>query len=269
MNTTSDTRTSSQQGFTLIEFSVVLITISLLIGAIFMAQTLIRQSQLRSVANEFDTTRKAINEFRDKYMGLPGDITTAEAIWGADSGCPGTSSNTTLKIATCNGDGNGTIGSSDASGSFSNTTEWFRAFQQLSNSGFIRGMYSGAPGDGSLIEAMIGINVPKSRVSGAGWTLNFMLLTSDGSMWADQYGHLLNFGAAVEDDFTRGKILTPEEAINLDNKVDDGKPGRGFIRAWNESMLPDCTTDDSSQDDARYNTLFTERACALVFLLGY
>lgn len=260
---------TSRSGFTLIEFSMVLIIIGLLAGGIFMAQTLIRQSELRGVANEFDTMRKSIMEFRDKYRGLPGDITTAEAIWGADAGCPGTSSNTTPKIATCNGDGSGTVGSSSGAGVMGDQKEWFRAWQQLANAGFIRGSYSGAAGDASVSEAVVGVNVPSSQVSGAGWTLNYMLMSTNGMLWKDQYGHLLNFGAYSKGDYTRGAILTPEEAIHLDSKIDDGSPGRGFIRSWRTAILPDCTTDESSQDAVRYNTTFTERACSLVFLLGY
>lgn len=260
---------SGRQGFTLIEFSMVLVVIALLAGGIFMAQTLIRQSQIRSVASEFDTTKKAIAEFRDKYMGLPGDITTAESIWGADSGCPGTSDTNSFKTVTCNGDGSGTIGNSSMSGALSRQFEWFRAWQQLSNAGLIRGSFTGAPGAGSASQAIIGVNVPTSQLSGAGWTLNYMLLNSDSMMWADQYGHVLNLGGYVTNDYTRGAILLPEEALSLDTKIDDGSPGRGFVRAWRTSMLSNCTNTDTSQDAALYNATYNEPACALVFILGY
>jgi prepilin-type N-terminal cleavage/methylation domain-containing protein len=258
-----------QHGFTLIELSMVLVIIALLTGGIFMAQSLIRQSQLRAVATEFDTYRKAIGEFRDKYYGLPGDITTAEGIWGADAGCPGTSSTTVVKTATCNGDGNGSIGSSTSSGLLSNQHEWFRAWQQLSNAGLMNGKFTGAPGDKSLSAALPKVNVPESKLIGAGWTLNFMLLNSNSMLWADQYGHLLNLGAAVEGDYTRGAIMTPDEAVNIDTKIDDGKPGTGIIRAWRTTILSDCTKNDNAQSGAIYNGTFQDRACSLVFLLGY
>src|SRR5688500_4541698 len=95
---------TARQGYTLIEVSIVLMVIALLSGGILVAQSLIRQSELRQVAGEVDSTKKAIEEFRDKYLGLPGDITNAENFWGSDTDCPNTTSNITPKIPTCNGD---------------------------------------------------------------------------------------------------------------------------------------------------------------------
>jgi hypothetical protein len=63
-------------------------------------------------------------------------------------------------------------------------------------------------------------------------------------------------------------ILTPEEAMSLDMKIDDGKPGRGLERVWRSTMQPDSTTTDTSQDNAVYNGDFTERACSLIFIMG-
>jgi prepilin-type N-terminal cleavage/methylation domain-containing protein len=260
--------TSRRSGFTLIEMSMVLLIISLLVGAIMLGQTLIRQAQLKSVASEYDVTLKAIKEFRDKYMGLPGDITNAEAIWGSDASCPTTGYNTIPKTVTCNGDGNGTIGSSDVGASLTSPNEWYRAWQQLSNAGFIKGTYTGAGGPGGAAEAVIGLNVPASQLAGAGWSINYFLLNTTGMLWADQYGHVLHLGGFQSGTFTRGAILTPEEAMSLDIKIDDGKPGRGVVRAWRSTMQPDCTTTDTSQDNAVYNGDFAGRACSLIFILG-
>ncbi len=259
----------NSHGFTLIELSMVLVIIALLSGGIFMAQSLIRQAQLRGIAMEYDRTKKAIEEFRDKYMGLPGDITNAESIWGSDAGCPGTSSNTSRKQLTCNGDGSGTIGSSSQTGQLSNQTEWFRAWQQLANAGLIQGTYTGAPGAGGTSESIIGINVPASQLAGAGWTLNYTLFNTDGMMWSDNYGHVLNFGSYTSGDFTRGPAMSPEEALSFDTKIDDGYPGLGSVRAWRSSMMPNCTTNDNSQQGAAYDGTYKDRACALVFILGY
>jgi prepilin-type N-terminal cleavage/methylation domain-containing protein len=259
---------SRKNGFTLIEMSMVLLIISLLVGAIMLGQTLIRQAQLKSVATEYDVNLKALKEFRDKYFGLPGDITNAESIWGSDASCPSTAYNTIPKTATCNGDGNGTIGSSDVNGSLSSPNEWYRAWQQLSNAGLVKGTFTGAGGPGGAAEAVIGVNVPASQLSGAGWSLTYFLLNTTGMLWADQYGHVLHLGGFQSGTFSRGTILTPEEAMSLDMKIDDGKPGRGLVRVWRSTMQPDCTTADSTQDLANYNGDFTERACSLIFILG-
>jgi hypothetical protein len=64
-------------------------------------------------------------------------------------------------------------------------------------------------------------------------------------------------------------VLSPDEALSIDQKIDDGKPGRGKVRAWRTSVLANCTATDTSQDNQAYNIAYTPPACALVFLLGF
>ena len=63
-------------------------------------------------------------------------------------------------------------------------------------------------------------------------------------------------------------ILTSAEAQNIDNKFDDGMPGTGKIRAWRTSILPNCTTNDTSQTAQAYSAN-SGYQCSLVFLLGF
>ena len=67
-----------QTGFTLLELSVVLIIIALVAGGIVVGQSLIRSATLRSVMGEYDHYLKAVQEFQDKYLALPGDMPNAE-----------------------------------------------------------------------------------------------------------------------------------------------------------------------------------------------
>src|SRR5688572_10018529 len=99
-----------RRGFTLIELSIVLVIIALLVAGVLVGRELIKTSELRSLMTQVDQFKTATYTFRNKYNGLPGDITNAESIWGSDASCPNTPSDTTPKVVTCNGNGNGKIG---------------------------------------------------------------------------------------------------------------------------------------------------------------
>lgn len=256
-------------GFTLLELAIVLVIVSLLVGSIMVGNSVVETARLQRVIGEYNVYSNAIKEFQDKYYALPGDMNTAEDVWDSDSGCPTTATNTIPKTVTCNGDGNGHIGDSTDAGVLSVPQEWWRAWQQLANAGLIDGKFTGARGVATTSTAIIGSNVPASNVRGAGWTLNYYQLTADGALWADQYGHLMHLGAAVASSYTYGAVLKPIQALEIDSKVDDGKPGQGKIRAWRTSILPDCTTNDTTQSNQAYNVAVVTKECSLIFLLGF
>jgi len=259
-----------QHGFTLIELAVVLVIIGLIVGSVLAIQSIVRVSQLHKMLEEYNANVEALKEFQDKFLALPGDMKgiagyTPEDMWGQDASCPNTPSTTVAHIATCNGDGLGTIGNSDASGS----TEWFRAWQQLSDAGFIPGSFTGTPGSGGGQEARPGQNVPASAVSGAGWTLYYYSQIADGpNLWGDQYGHIMVLGEFTPGGITMSPALTAVEALSIDQKIDDGNPGLGIVRAFRNTG---CTTDTGSQASQVYNTNggSTVPACSLIFLTRF
>jgi len=251
-----------KDAFTLLELSIVLTIIGLIMGGIVIGRSLVRQGELRAAVSEYDTYLKAIKEFQDKYLALPGDTSTAANIWGA--------------TVTDNGDGNGTIGTSSTAGviadtagtgSIGSTGEWFLAWQHLALAGFISGSY---PGTGTT--SLAGTNVPLSK-SGGGWTVFYYLNSTNGtSLWPDQYGHVLAFAASGANYATPAisGILTPAEASDIDTKLDDGMPGTGKIRAWRHTVLNNCTDETvPTQIGTIYSTAYAGKTCALVFLLGF
>jgi prepilin-type N-terminal cleavage/methylation domain-containing protein len=263
------TQAGHTKGYTLLEMSVVLSIIAVLLGSIFIVQTLVRSSHMQTMLSEYDKYVKAVNEFNTKFLSLPGDMNNAESMWGSDlGGCPNTPANTVPKVATCDGNGDGKIGDSTTGGVLSDPQEWFRAWQHMSNAGFIQSSFTGAQGPGGAAEAVPTLNVPGSALSGAGFTLHYYLRTSDGALWADQYGHVMSVGLFTAGSLTQGPILSPDEALAIDLKIDDGKPGRGLVRAWRTSVLSGCTVSDTTQDAQAYSTVNSARSCSLVFLMG-
>src|SRR3954468_21990802 len=63
-----------ERGFTLIELSIVLVIIGLIVGGVLVGQDLIRAAEIRATVGQYEKYNTAINTFRSKYNGLPGDI---------------------------------------------------------------------------------------------------------------------------------------------------------------------------------------------------
>lgn len=259
-----------QHGYTFVELSVVMFVVAIVAGGVFVAQSLVRSAHLNRVLSEYDSYLKALSEFHEKFLAYPGDMNNATSMWGVDpGGCPNTPSNTVVKIPTCNGNGNGKIGDSTTGGVLSDSREWFRAWQHMGNAGFIDHRYTGTPGSGGVEEVVAPYNAPESGTHGVGWTLHYYQLTANAALWADQYGHLMSVGMITPASRAISPFLTPSEARAVDAKVDDGRPGRGFIRAWRTSVLPNCTITDTTQDNQAYATSGNTNACSLVFVTGY
>jgi prepilin-type N-terminal cleavage/methylation domain-containing protein len=71
------------QGFTLIELSIVLVIIGLLIAGITSGAAMIKQSQLRSIINEMTNYKISYINFVSKYNAVPRDFNPRSGnLWG-------------------------------------------------------------------------------------------------------------------------------------------------------------------------------------------
>lgn len=128
--------------------------------------------------------------------------------------------------------------------------------RQLANAGLIEGSYAGyyigywghAPGQ----------NIPISKIGSNGGVAIQSLAPGDLNYTTTLYftGDFGNSIAVGQMDYT-GTLL-PEEAWNIDTKLDDGKPGQGVVIAnW-----PTCTTASGTTDySANYNLTVKTKAC--------
>lgn len=243
---------SPRHGFTLIEIAVVLVIAGLIIGGIMGGQSLLRQSQLQTVISDYTKYSSTANQFRLQYGGWPGDLADATNYWGDDATNCSDTNVANGSPGTCNGNGDGDIADS---------TEPYRAWQQLVLAKLIKGSFSGTG-----TAAVPGTNTPSSRVSGAGWNFGYKAVTSSDTDWYDQeLKNFLTFGATNAATLPQGATLTASEAWNIDKKLDDSTPAYGRVVALKPSpstIAPNCTTS-ATDASAAYNITNSSVTCSL------
>lgn len=262
-----------KRGFSLVELSIVLVILALLTGGILAGKSLIRASELRAVAVEHQRYLAAVVSFRNKYSAVPGDFRDATWIWGTDStasNCITNSSAPNAATGTCDGNGDGTI--NQATAVLGASGEMFQFWRQLAAANIIEGTYTGVTDTASSDSSLPGTNIPASRLSLGAWSVSSGQ-PSVASTYTLAYGNHFLFGSALTGNVPAGSVLKPEEAWNIDTKLDDGKPARGFIVA--RSFANSCgTADDGSTHtttnlDASYKLSNNAIACALYFIQAF
>lgn len=250
-----------RHGFSLVELSIVLVILGLLTGGILAGQSLIRGAELRAITSDLQRYQSATLAFRDKYMGLPGDIANATSFWGAQHATPATCITTVSTTAlTCNGNGNGRIASAGAADAY----EQFRGWQQLANAGLVEGSYSGI-----LITpdppAVVGVNIPAGKISTTGWALMHIGPISAGVIFDGSYPHMFIYGVQhATAYYPTMPALKAEEAWSIDTKLDDGKPGYGNVVVQKNSYRPACSSTDIPST-AVYQLTDTTKGCDIWF----
>ncbi len=225
-----------QNGFTLVELAIVLIIIGLLIGGALKGQELIANAQVNAVANEAKSFEAALAIFQDVYSTVPGDMIN-----------PATRVPNCAVGTVCGqvGDTNGRIGIGPGNAFPNLTNENGAAWAQMLASDIITGVTQTAV----LADPPIGgVSIPASSVNGASWQIGHTVggLTLQSGSLVSRSGHYLlldNSLGAVASGATAS--LSASQAQRLDNKIDDGAPNTGTIRAMggNANAVGDCTSN--------------------------
>ena len=261
-----------EKGFSLVELSIVLVILGLLIGGVLVGRDLIRAAEVRSVSTDMESYRTALYTFKGKYFALPGDMPNAVKFWGAQAGgttdgvdatCVAlTHASPATGLPTCNGNGDGYVFPS---------YEMMRFWQHLSNAGLISGNYSGVSYNSAFSDRAHsqGLNCPASKVGSGGYSFYYVGTPGSAYFFPGNYGHSFQFGAGPSGYDMITQIITPEDAWNIDIKIDDGLPGNGKVRPRNlaASGHANCSTS-SDPTVSVYNLTYKNNACGLYFITG-
>ncbi len=231
-----------KRGFSLVEIAIVLVIISVLVVAVMGAGNLseaMRRSALVADLNMYD---EAYVQFLDKYKYPPGDYPYCTNSWGVScTGGGGMGDNG-------NGTGNNVI----------NGVESLYAWQHLSLAGYIQGQYSGTNSNLPSELLMPDVDVPSGPHHESVFYISEYQHISPVTHTTYGNVNMLSYGR-VNDKAGRGGMLTPAEAKQVDDKMDDGKPLTGML--WSQTGSPAIGECIEYTDDGDYtNDVYADSA---------
>lgn len=195
-----------QDGFTLIEVTIVMVILGLLLGGVLKGQELVMSARVRNLIGQQDGIKAAFFGFQDRFRSLPGDYSSASKTFKCASG-----------VACLNGNGNGVI-EADAIGatqgsSQSEVHEELLAWMHLTSAGFLNGNFAMISGESGAND----MNSPRNAYN------TYLQIIYDGNYADARIGgkrHNLKTGSGI-----------PVEIVaEVDRKVDDGNALQGAYR---------------------------------------
>lgn len=200
-----NTPSPARAGFSLVELSIVLVILGLLVGGVLAGRQLVNAAELRAQLEQLKTYQTGVNTFRLRFGGLPGDVDDARQLFS-----------TTEWPDIKNGNGNERI--NDADGDYAEFTgEIAQFWMQLSAAKLIEGTYSDEP--------EVGDGFPETAIG-----RNGLIALYDARVFQQNIFYL---GIASDEELTGADSLTAAEAAQIDEKIDDGHPLFGNVRARN------------------------------------
>ena len=215
-----------KKAFSTVEMAVVIASIATIVTLTLGGNALVDRVRLQSVISDINRFTYAINSFEKNYHALPGDLADISALSGLDENA--------------RGNGNGVIDESEA----------LLVWQHLAAAQLITGHFDGESG------FIPGKGIPAGNISGSGYTI-----TPAASASSVFSGAVIIDFASFSDGSGRLPVLTAEDAKSLDDKIDDGLPASGIIRAYGAGTTSHCVSDN------QYNLSHSGTNCLMRFIL--
>ena len=229
MNDVTKNPKTAKRGFTLIELSIVLVIIGLIVGGILVGQDLIKAAEIRATVSQLEKYNTAVNVFRGKYNGIPGDLLNA-SLFGFDS------SRGTAGLA-----GNGLIEALSAGTAATYISEVSCFWDDLSTAGLIGDNLNQSTlcGAGPVVSS-VGGAVPAAKL-GKG---NFIIVGNFQGVNFYSVTGITTIAAGAA--YTTNAALTQEIAYQIDTKVDDGVPDTGTAGAVPSTAIGSSATSGAA-----------------------
>jgi prepilin-type N-terminal cleavage/methylation domain-containing protein len=243
----------NEDGFTLVELAIVMIIIGLLIGGVLKGQELIDNARVSSTVSAINGFKAAHFTFKDTYGGIAGDMANAEIRL---SGCAiGNTNSCTF------GNGNSIVGrmigslagiavGEDVSGDAENALYW----KHLALADLVTGVNPSA----QILAAnqAWGESHPSSPWGG-GFTIVYANDVVDSThgltlrLHRDLTGNIANLPGL--------HVINPNQAANIDRKMDDGMSNAGWVQSEYAGSLCDA--------GGNYDEQLSQKNCWMMFTI--
>lgn len=254
---------SKKSGFSLIELSIVLVILGLLIAGVSGGASLIKSAELRAATAEYKNFTTAMGAFQTQFDGLPGDYNGgAVPLTSAAPGAAGNFSTgnaytrpTTATLAptyvngviTVVGTGTGFWPNQNSLIEHLNL-ESLVFWGDLKNVGLDFAPNNALYNTGPLVVPVVGTTTPASKIKNSGWYIDAFSSLGSLIVGTAPQGNIvypgnnfilastLTVAPSIANSFLTGTapfggILTGTDAETIDNKIDDGLPGTGRVKA--------------------------------------
>lgn len=185
----------------MIEFSFTLIAVSFVLMMIAYSVSIVRMSDAKSVLAEMEGYISSLAIFRERYHARPGDLKEAEKFFSG--------------VAAISGNQNDR---------WDTKTERNIAWPQLYQAGL---MSQNLSGEGDI--SAPGVNRPVTTLKYGGWTfMDSLSVKPPGGVEKVTINNVLRIGGANNDEYLKKGILTINDHIFIDSKIDSpGTPISG------------------------------------------
>lgn len=258
----------ARAAFTMVELAIGLVIVGLLVGGMLAGSEMIHQGKIKKTVTQLTEIQQATINFRDQYNGYPGDLRNAADVLPTVGGIAPVSGNGNRAIENAGGSTN-----PDAAG-FTAANERGQFFIQLGLAGLTQ-QYDGSPTPGRGFPAPP-LNPGTGMFVSGPWA-NLASSSNVQNMWSYTRDSIYLFVGVCNPSrvntssfFNDCAIFTPEEAWQIDTKLDDGRPVSGKIIA--ESYNTICaqgtnigTAPNPVDPPNAYDLTATARGCNLLY----